>query len=332
MLVKNLMSNTISSMLVTQHTRLKSILECNAMLQGGCVFVCEEKKLIGIVTDGDLRRHLANFSDNTTVGEIMTHSPKSIQEHTLISDAFRLMSELKINQLPVLNKKSQVVGYLDYHLLASVMSPEQLFIDLNSDQLSENEKRHLARYHFATQFLQPGLQVLDCACGSGYGSKLLADSGLEVTGVDLCHQAIEHAQAKYQNANIKFLCQDFNTLEFADASFDAVITLETLEHVTNNVCRQFLKNIRRYLKPGGILIASSPMLRYKNGLPYITNPYHINELPRQELLSMFNTLLPDFTLHFYHQKETRFVPLGEENTGFCILVARKAEVGEIKER
>lgn len=325
------MIKTIENMLVAPSAKLQTLLNCNAMSQGGCVFVCKDKKLVGILTDGDLRRHLANFSDNTAIGEIMTHSPKFIYEQSLVSDAFRLMTELKINQLPVLNEASQLVGYLDYHSLANVMSPEQLFIDLNCGQLSDNEKRHLARYHFATQFLQPELRVLDCACGSGYGSKLLAEKGLQVTGVDLCEQAIEHARKTYKNYDIHFLCKDINNLDFSEASFDAVVTLETLEHITHDMCRQFLKNIRYYLKPGGILIASSPMLRYKNNQPYITNPYHINELPREELLAMFNSLLPDFTLHFYHQEETCFIPLGRENTGFCILVARKNEVEQRRE-
>jgi ubiquinone/menaquinone biosynthesis C-methylase UbiE len=327
MLVKQLMSIINRNMIVKQVDTIQNILGTDGMIPAGCVFVCEEKKLIGILTDGDLRRQLITLSDNTTVGKMMAHSPKFVSESTLVSEAFTLMTQSAINQLPVLNDDHHIVGYLNYHTLANQLSPEQLFIDLQSSQLSENEQRHLSRYHFASQFIQPQLQVLDCACGSGYGSKILTDMGMQVTGVDLCQQAIDHAKEKYKSSNITFQCQDINHLDFADECFDAVVTLETLEHVTNEVCRQFIKKIDNMLKPGGLLIASSPMLRFKNKQPYITNPYHINELPRQELLNMFNSLLPGYVLHFYHQKDTRFVPLGSEHTGFCILVARKSDKG-----
>jgi len=319
------MIKTVQNMFVAPSTRLQDIINCNAMIQGGCVLVCDDKHLSGILTDGDLRRHLRSYSENSKVVQVMTSSPQTIQETALVSDAFRLMTELKINQLPVINIAEQVVGFLDYHSVANVMSPEQLFIDLSATQLTENENRHLARYNFATQFLQSGLDVLDCACGSGYGSKLLADNGLHVTSVDLCEEAVAHAKQKYKNDSITFLCQDINSLNFADESFDAVVTLETLEHVPNDVCRRFLEHVSHYIKPGGIIIASSPMLRYQNGEPYITNPYHINELPRSELLAMFESLLPNFELHYYHQKETKFLPLDNEKTGFCILVARKKQ-------
>lgn len=323
MLVKSLMIAPLENMLVLPTANLQEIINSNAMIQGGCILVCQEKQLLGILTDGDLRRHLKHYSDNCAVSQAMTPSPKSIQVDSLVSDAFRLMTELKINQLPVVNKALQVVGFLDYHSVANIMSPEQLFIDLTVSKLTENENRHLARYRFATQFLEAGGDVLDCACGSGYGSKLLMDNGLNVTGVDLCQKAITHAQEKYTSQSGQFLCQDIDQLNFADESFDAVITLETLEHVSNDTCHKFLGKISQYIKPGGIVIASSPMLRYKNGEPYITNPYHINELPKSELLAMFKTRLTNFELHFYHQKETKFLPLVDENSGFCILVGRK---------
>ena len=81
--------------------------------------------------------------------------------------------------------------------------------------------------------------------------------------------------------------------------------------------------IVRWLKPGGILVCSSPMLRYRNGTPYITNPYHINELPRDELLAMVNGYQEQLEIQFFHQKEETFQPLLDEHTGFCIVIARK---------
>lgn len=323
MLVQQLINDTKEEMLVESDTCLQQVLDSNAMTYIGCVFILSSSKLVGILTDGDVRRHIVDNGLVGSVGNIMTPNPISVKEDELVPDAFQLMTKNKINQLPVVDVLGNLSGYIEYHALASAMSPEQLFINLDEKYLTENENRHLARYHFAANFILPEQRVLDCACGSGYGSMILAKNGFEVTGVDLNQDAINHAEEKYPKIN--FLHKDINQLDFADGSFDAVVTLETLEHIPKEICRKFICNITKFLKPGGVFIASSPMLRFKDGLPYITNPYHINELPRDELIDMFETLMPNFKLHFYHQIETRFVPLSEENTGFCIIVGRKLQ-------
>ena len=79
-----------------------------------------------------------------------------------------------------------------------------------------------------------------------------------------------------------------------------------------------------WVKPGGIVVISSPMLRYKDGKPYVTNPYHINEMPKSEFLELCLTAMPDFVFHFYYQSDRSFLPLLDENTGFCISVGRRA--------
>jgi 2-polyprenyl-3-methyl-5-hydroxy-6-metoxy-1,4-benzoquinol methylase len=141
-------------------------------------------------------------------------------------------------------------------------------------------------------------------------------------------RAIDYAITKYKDKNIDsgevdFRQADLTTLSIRDDSLDGVVSLETLEHIDIGSCETYLKNVGRWIKPGGILIASSPMLRYRNGKPYITNPFHINEQPKKQLLKMFKDLLPGFQLTFFHQKEEIFVPLDDEDTGFCIAVCRK---------
>jgi len=66
---------------------------------------------------------------------------------------------------------------------------------------------HVHRYAFARD-LVAGLNVLDAACGEGYGSALLSTKAAHVTGVDISAQAIEHASACYPSDSLTFRVSD----------------------------------------------------------------------------------------------------------------------------
>ena len=103
------------------------------------------------------------------------------------------------------------------------------------------------------------------------------------------------------------------------------MSIETIEHVPKEVAALFLQLMASWVKPGGVVVMSSPMLRYKDGKPYVTNPYHINEMPRSEFFELCQAAMPDFVFHFYYQSEQSFLPLLDENTGFCISVGRRTK-------
>ena len=307
--------------------KIATSLENIELYKFGCLFVTAKNGVLkGIVTDGDIRRALQKKPDfsEVLIKEVMSTQVIKLSEDKSLVEAYRLMTEKSINHLPVVNSKELLVGFISFHELAGHLSPEHLFIDLSEhSNLSENEQRHIHRYKFATNFIKPNDKVLDGACGSGYGSAILSKNGANVLGIDINHDAIQFANLHYLKNSVEFLINDIATLKFPDSYFDAIVSLETLEHLPNITCQQYLRNIASWLKPKGILVASSPMLRYKDGKPFITSPYHVNELPKDELLAMIEACLPDFVFQFYYQDETRFVPLLDEDTGFCILVARK---------
>ena len=256
----------------------------------------------------------------------MTDKVVRINEHKSVLEAYRLMAERSINHLPVVNSKELLMGFVSFHELAAYLSPEHLFIELSEQSSrSENEQRHIHRYKFASNFIRPKDKVLDAACGSGYGTAILSENGANVLGIDLNDKVVEFAKLHNSQNSVNFMVEDIAALDFPDASFDAIVTIETLEHLPHSTCKEYLCNIASWIKPKGIFVASSPMLRYRDGKPYVTSPYHVNEMPKDELLAMFEACLPGFVFQWYYQDETRFLPLLDENTGFCILIARKGE-------
>lgn len=73
--------------------------------------------MIGIVTDGDLRRAFARSLDLRTLSaaDIMGRSPRSIAPDRLAVEAVAMMEEHKINQLPVVDPGGILVGALNMH-------------------------------------------------------------------------------------------------------------------------------------------------------------------------------------------------------------------------
>ncbi|MGH2898589.1 MAG: class I SAM-dependent methyltransferase, partial [Solirubrobacteraceae bacterium] len=124
---------------------------------------------------------------------------------------------------------------------------------------------HLARYRFAAR-LARGRAVLDAACGEGYGSAMLAAAGAaSVVGIDIDAETVAHARATH---GIDAREGDVGRLPCEDASFDLVVSFETIEHVAEP--ERALDEFRRVLSPGGILVVSTP-----NGDEYLEdNPYH----------------------------------------------------------
>ncbi|HKM15482.1 MAG TPA: KpsF/GutQ family sugar-phosphate isomerase [Marinospirillum sp.] len=90
------------------------------MTQKGLGFTCivnEQHKLLGVYTDGDLRRTLDQDRDlrDLKVSDVMTQGSKHIQADLLAAEAVLLMEENKISALPVLDANQTVVGALNMH-------------------------------------------------------------------------------------------------------------------------------------------------------------------------------------------------------------------------
>ena len=95
----------------------QGLLEITSKGLGMTVIVDQRNKVIGIFTDGDLRRTLDKDLDvNTTLmSEVMTTDCRTVRTDQLAAEILELMQKLRINSLPVVNDNKELVGALNMH-------------------------------------------------------------------------------------------------------------------------------------------------------------------------------------------------------------------------
>lgn len=122
--------------------------------------------------------------------------------------------------------------------------------------------------------------VLDVACGEGYGSFIMDNVARSVVGGDISDEAVQHASSSYNKPTLTFHQGSATHLNFADASFDVVVSFKTIEHLAEQA--QMLAEIRGVLCPDGVLVISSPNRPVYSEESGEHNEFHVKELDFQE--------------------------------------------------
>jgi SAM-dependent methyltransferase len=128
---------------------------------------------------------------------------------------------------------------------------------------------------------------LDIACGSGYGAVVLAAG--EYVGLDVDDACVAEAKAHHGDLGT-FAVYDGVDVPYPDETFDTVVSLETIEHLTQDTQAHFLEELARVCRRGGKLVLSTPnrqhvQKRIKQRLTGWNNPFHEYEFETRELLS-----------------------------------------------
>jgi 2-polyprenyl-3-methyl-5-hydroxy-6-metoxy-1,4-benzoquinol methylase len=139
-------------------------------------------------------------------------------------------------------------------------------------------RRHLVVYRWIAERCR-GLDVVDMACGEGYGTDVLAARAARVTGVDANPEAHEHARLKYARPGVRFVR---DLVESYGEPCDAIVFLQTIEHLQDPGA--VLDHLRSLLRPGGTAYVSTPnvLTLAPPGAAKSGNPWHVREYRAEE--------------------------------------------------
>jgi SAM-dependent methyltransferase len=168
----------------------------------------------------------------------------------------------------------------DKHTLERLI-PEQIVNDETTG--TQTFQLHLERYRFASARLRGLSTILDLACGVGYGSRFLKESLPEarVIGVDLSPEAIKHAASNYSAPGVTFIVAD--AMSFIGGPFDAVVSLETIEHLPDP--QAFVQRVAtKLLRPGGTFVGSVPVTPSVDA-----NPHHLTDFTGRSFGELLST-------------------------------------------
>ncbi len=144
--------------------------------------------------------------------------------------------------------------------------------------------RLLKAYYEALKYVKGDL--LEVGCGEGRGVELLSSKVSSYTAIDKIVEIEDSIKRKYPD--IRFINMNvppFNGLK--DNTFDTVVSFQVIEHIDKDV--EFLKEIHRVLKPGGIAIISTPNLDWS----LTRNPWHVREYTADEFTRLGKSIFSE---------------------------------------
>ena len=114
--VEDIMRKGRANPVVKEDAKVKKVLVDITRSRAGCASVVNKSgKLVGIFTDGDLRRHLDKDPNiaNKRVKDVMTKKPATIKKTKLAAEAFQILKSKRIDELPVVDDNLRPVGLID---------------------------------------------------------------------------------------------------------------------------------------------------------------------------------------------------------------------------
>jgi 2-polyprenyl-3-methyl-5-hydroxy-6-metoxy-1,4-benzoquinol methylase len=160
-------------------------------------------------------------------------------------------------------------------------------------------RRHLAVYEWIAE-RSAGLEMVDMACGEGYGTDVLARRARRVTGVDANPDAYEHARAKYTRPGVRFVR---DLIETYIQPCDAVVFLQTIEHV-----KQPEQVLAHFKAMAQTVYVSTPnvLTLAPEGAEKSDNPWHLREYRAREFRALCERVFDRVELYgLFHARKLR---------------------------
>jgi 2-polyprenyl-3-methyl-5-hydroxy-6-metoxy-1,4-benzoquinol methylase len=160
-------------------------------------------------------------------------------------------------------------------------------------------RRHLAVYEWIAEH-SAGLEMVDMACGEGYGTDVLARRARRVTGVDANPDAYEHARAKYTRPGVRFVR---DLIETYVQPCDAVVFLQTIEHVKQP--EQVLSHFKA-MAPTVYVSTPNVLTLAPEGADKSDNPWHLREYRAREFRALCERVFERVELYgLFHARKLR---------------------------
>jgi SAM-dependent methyltransferase len=163
-------------------------------------------------------------------------------------------------------------------------------------------RRHLAVYEWVAARCR-GVDVVDMACGEGYGTGVLAQGARHVTGVDANPEAFEHARARYGGPSVDY-ARDL--VDSYVEECDAVVFLQTIEHVEDDA--GVLRHFKGMLRPGGTAFVSTPnvLTLAPPGAEKSDNPWHLREYRPEQFRALCESVFEHVEIFgLFHARKLR---------------------------
>lgn len=134
----------------------------------------------------------------------------------------------------------------------------------------------LSRYKFCAKMLEGYDKVLEIGCGDAFGAPLVLQSVKKLYAVDIDAQAIENDMEYNEFPDrLHFACQDWTKPQNSE-KFDAIYSLDVIEHLEPDTEKTFLQNIHQALKAAGVCIIGTPNINANQHASEISRKGHIN--------------------------------------------------------
>ncbi len=173
-----------------------------------------------------------------------------------------------------------------------------------------NDPRHtvfvLSRYKFVSKMLEGKNRVLEVGCGDGFGAPIVAQAVRELVCVDWEEKNIEGNRRRLSHlSNVSFEVQDVSTNSPGVGKFDAIFSIDVLEHVEPEFEEAFMRNLVDSLEPNGMMIIGTPNATASIYASPQSESQHINLKTRESLRALsdeyfensFSFSMNDETLH-----------------------------------
>lgn len=197
---------------------------------------------------------------------------------------------------------------------------------LNFNKLDMYQKSHYRRYEFARDYISAGGICVDLACGTGYGSVMLAEKSEKVIGVDINSKVINEITKRYKNIkNVEFVNANLLDLQYS-SFFNTIVSFETIEHLVEADIIKLLRIYHRALKPGGKIIFSTPYMQERSENATKLG-FHLTFYIDEEKINNW-LKAADFTIKCfkYQNYQTHFIQNILKHKDFIISVAQKNSI------